>query len=143
MNPITSPSPPSLPVAVANPVSAAPAASIQQAPNTDDTVDLSSLGRALAALDVTNQAGDTASAGAGSELSEEAQRLMEFIQELQQQLQEKQQELMAIMADSHLSQEAKLLKLAEVQATIGALTSNLMSTMNQLLQMLEVDSKGA
>lgn len=143
MNPITSSSPPSLPTAVARLTSAAPPASTQLPSNTADTLDLSSLGRALAALDVTNQGGNTASAGAVSELSEEAQRLMELIQELQRQLQEKQQELMAVMADTNLSQEAKQLKLAEVQATIGALTSNLMSAMNQLLQMLEIDSKGA
>lgn len=143
MTPITSSNPPSLPTAAASSTSAAPAPSTQLPSSTRDTVDLSSMGRALSALGQTSQASSTTSASSGYELSEEAQRLMELIQELQRQLQEKQQELMAVMADTNLSQEAKQLKLAEVQATIGALTSNLMSAMNQLLQMLEIDSKGA
>lgn len=142
MSPIISSSLPGLPTATASPTSVAPSEHKLLPPSTGDTVDLSSLGRALSALSQTRQTGSTASESSGYELPEEAQRLMELIQELQQQLQEKQQELIAIMADTHLSQEAKQLKLAELQASISALTNNLLGAMNQLLQMLEVTGEG-
>ena len=67
---------------------------------------------------------------------------MELIQELQQQLQDKQQELMRIMADTSQSQEARQLKLAEIQASISALTSQLMSATTALLEMMEAIGEG-
>ena len=67
---------------------------------------------------------------------------MELIQELQQQLRDKQQELMRIMADTSQSQEARQLKLAEIQASISALTSQLMSATTALLEMLEAIGEG-
>ena len=67
---------------------------------------------------------------------------MELIQDLQQQLRDKQQELMRIMADTNQSQEARQLKLAEVQASISALTSSLMSAMTELLEMMETIGEG-
>lgn len=75
-------------------------------------------------------------------MPEEAQRLMELIQDLQQQLWGKQQELMKIMADTSQSQDAKQLKLAEVQVSISALTSSLMSAMTELLEMMENIGEG-
>lgn len=67
---------------------------------------------------------------------------MELIQELQQQLRDKQQELMRIMADTSQSQEARQLKLAEIQASISALTSQLMSATTALLEMMEAIGEG-
>lgn len=142
MSPTISSSMPNRVAATASPTSIAAPTSQPLPSSTGDTVDLSSLGRALAALGQTNQPAGTGNDASGYELPEEAQRLMELIQELQHQLQEKQQELMQVMADANLSQEAKQVRLAEVQASISALTSNLMSAMTQLLQMLEADSQG-
>lgn len=142
MNPIISSSTPRLPTTTVSPASTAPSESKSLPASTADTVDLSSLGRALAALGQTSQPNSTQNETSSYELPEEAQRLMELIQDIQQQLREKQQELMGIMADTNQSQEAKQLKLAEVQASISALTSNLMSAMTQLLEMLEEIGEG-
>ena len=142
MSPTIPPSMPSLPTVTASPSSGTAPANQPLPSSTGDTVDLSSLGRALAALGQTNQPSRTESEASGYELPEEAQRLMELIQDLQRQLQEKQQELMQVMADANLSHETKQVKLAEIQASISALTSNLMSAMNQLLQMLEAENQG-
>lgn len=109
---------------------------------TGDTVDLSSLGRALSTFGQASQPNGTQNETSNYELPEEAQRLIELIQDLQQQLLEKQQELMRIMADTNQNQEAKQLKLAEAQASISVLTSSLMSAMTQLLQMMDEIGEG-
>ena len=103
-----------------------------------DTVDLSSLGRALSKLGQVNTPGGGQDETSPYELPEEIQRLLEYIRNLQLQLRELQQQLAKAMANSSLSQEARQLELASVQANINALTGSLMSAMTQLFQELEM-----
>lgn len=101
-----------------------------------DSVDISSLGRALSALGQTSQPGGSQGESSPYELPEEIQRLLEYIRDLQRQLHEQQQQLARATADTSLSQETKQLELAGLQASISALTSSLMSAMTQLFQEL-------
>lgn len=129
---------PGLPPRTASPASPALPENNRSPSSQPDTVDLSSLGRALSKLGQVNPPGGGQDETSPYQLPEEVQRLLEYIRDLQQQLRELQQQLARAMADSSLSQEAKQLELAGLQANINALTGSLMSAMTQLFQELEV-----
>lgn len=129
---------PAQPIAPAGQAPApAPSDSNGSASSPADTVDISSLGRTLASQVKASQTDGKHSDIDDSDLPAEVQRLLKLIRELKQELREQQQQLMEVMADTALSEEARKLTLAGIQASIGTLSSALMNAYNALIKMFK------